>query len=118
MDKIFLEKIKEQLEARKEEIKKQLEEVADKSAREKDGYEARFPDYGRSEDENADEVATFVDSLSLEENLTNALEAVNLALKSIKEKKYGICAKCSKKIMQKRLEAFPTAHLCLKCKSK
>ncbi len=114
----FLQSIKKNLEKRLQEIKKQLEEVAQKSSRDIDGYEAKFPQYGRAEDENADEVAAFVDSLSLEDNLTNSLGAVNLALKKISQGRYGICEECGKKIARPRLKVFPTAKHCLVCKNK
>lgn len=113
----FLEAIKKKLEARRDEITRQLEEVAQKSSRDINGYEAKFPKYGRAEDENADEVAAFSDSLSLEGNLTDSLRAVELALKKLSENKYGVCEKCGRKIDRKRLEAFPTAKYCLACKS-
>jgi len=118
MLKIFLDSIKKDLHERRGEIKKQLEEIAEKSRRNKNDYEARFPQYGRAEDENAEEVAAFVDSLSLEKNLENSLADVESALIKITKDKYGICESCGRKIDKKRLKILPTARYCLSCKDK
>lgn len=118
MFKSFLDSTKKKLQARRREIRKQLESIAEKSSRSENDYEARFPEYGRAEDENADEVATFVDSLSLEKNLENSLEQVEIALKKITKGQYGVCETCGQKIRKKRLEILPTARYCLTCKNK
>ncbi|MDA2922072.1 TraR/DksA family transcriptional regulator [Patescibacteria group bacterium AH-259-L07] len=118
MFKKFVASKKKDLQERRHEIKKQLESIAEKSTRVKNDYEARFPEYGRAEDENADEVANFVDSLSLENNLENALAEVEAALKKIAKNEYGICEDCGKEMSKKRLEALPTAQYCIDCKDK
>lgn len=118
MFKKFVQLIKKDLQERRREIKKQLGTIAEKSTRAVNDYEARFPEYGRSEDENADEVATFVDSLSLENNLENALAKVESALKKIAKDEYGVCENCKKRISRKRLEVLPTAQYCIDCKDK
>lgn len=118
MFKKFVESRKKDLQERKKEIKKQLESFAEKSKTVANDYEARFPEYGRSEDENAEEVAAFVDSLSLENNLENAWAEVETALKKIAKNKYGICEDCGKEISKKRLEVLPTAQYCIDCKDK
>lgn len=118
MLKEFVQSRKKDLQERKKEIKKQLESFAEKSNRVANDYEARFPEYGRTEDENADEVAAFVDNLSLEENLENALSDVDTALGKIAKNEYGICEVCKKQISKKRLEILPTAKYCVECKDK
>jgi DnaK suppressor protein len=45
------------------------------------------------------------------------LQLIESALSRIENKKYGICARCSKKIPKERLEAIPYALLCIECKS-
>ena len=113
---INLSSIKEELQNRKQEIKKELEQVANKSGRNGNKYKPKFPEYGRAEDENADEVAAFVDTLSMGENLKKSLEEVELALQKITRGKYGLCENCGKKIENKRLKILPTARYCLSCK--
>ncbi len=117
MSNIFLSIIKDKLKKQREKIKKQLAEISNRSKR-KGGYsyEAKFPEYGRSEDENANEVADFADSISLGKSLENSLIEVELALKKIANNQYGICEICRKQINRKRLEILPTARYCLSCK--
>ena len=43
---------------------------------------------------------------------------INLALKRIYEKTYGICEICGKYIPEKRLKIIPYAKYCINCKSK
>ena len=111
-----LSSIKNDLQEQRQKIKKELEQVAKKSGWGRNNYKARFPEYGRAEDENADEVAAFVDTLSLGENLKESLEGVELALKKISCGQYGICETCGKKIGRRRLKILSTARHCLSCK--
>ena len=113
--KNFLILIKKKLQAQRKELLSQLSEIAKKSDNTGHGYEAKFPQYGRSDDENADEVSAFTDILSQKEKLENSLKDTEAALLKIKEGKYGICEKCGKKIKKERLEALPTARYCLYC---
>ena len=118
MNKKDLEVFKNRLEEMKKNIESQLGEVAEKSAHGENIYEAKFPQFGDTEDENIDEVTTFVDRLSIEENLETQLQEINLALEKIKKNKYSFCESCGEEIEGKRLEALPTARWCLQCKAK
>ena len=53
--------------------------------------------------------------LSLLEQLEDQLAEVNKALKRIDEETYGICTNCGKNILPERLEALPSAELCIDC---
>lgn len=112
-----LSSIKEVLQSKRQKIKKELEQIARKSGRNGNRYRLKFPEYGRAEDENADEVAMFVDNLSMGENLKESLEGVEIALQKITSNKYGLCETCGKKIGEKRLKILPTARYCLSCKT-
>ena len=46
------------------------------------------------------------------------LKKINLALKRIYEKSYGICEICGCRIQDKRLKVVPYAKFCIGCKSK
>ena len=46
------------------------------------------------------------------------LTYLDRALEMIKNKTYGYCQSCSQPISRARLEAVPTARLCIDCKSK
>ena len=45
------------------------------------------------------------------------LTQIESAISRLKNGKYGICARCSKKISKDRLEAIPYAVLCVDCKT-
>ncbi|CAL4319986.1 RNA polymerase-binding protein DksA [Buchnera aphidicola] len=45
------------------------------------------------------------------------IKKIEYTLKKIKEKEFGYCSSCGVKIGIKRLEARPTAHLCIDCKT-
>jgi RNA polymerase-binding protein DksA len=68
----------------------------------------------------ADIAADDIDRKTLEALGTQELKRLQLiesALARIENKKYGLCARCSKKIPRERLEAIPYALLCIDCKS-
>ncbi|MDZ4169073.1 MAG: TraR/DksA C4-type zinc finger protein [Coriobacteriia bacterium] len=54
--------------------------------------------------------------LTLEENLRDQLVAVRNAVNRIDADTYGVCERCGVDIPEERLEAVPTASLCVKCK--
>lgn len=78
----------------------------------------QFPEYGTSEDENAQEVEKFQENLSLQKNLKNLKRDVKDALVKIEKGKYGICEECNEPIEQGRLKAYPAATLCVTCANK
>jgi len=116
IDKKFIEERKVELEERKKEVLRELENDAVKVA--EHDYSAKFIDYGDKDDENAAEVATFEKNLSLEKTLEVSLYNVDKALKKIKEGNYGLCEKCDNPNDVKRLKAFPSATACMDCKKK
>lgn len=113
-----LSSVKETLQERRKEIKKELEQIAKKRGKGENNYDAVFPQYGRAEDENAEEVAAFIDSLSVGESLKNSLDDIDAALKKINSGQYGLCETCGKKIGKERLKILPTARYCLDCKKR
>lgn len=118
MNKKALDKIKEVLLKEKESLIKDLNGFAKKNTSIDNEYDAKFPDYGDDEDENASEVADFESDLYLEKTLEKSLEKVDSSLKMIENGTYGKCTECGKAIPEERLEAFPTANKCMECKRK
>lgn len=57
-------------------------------------------------------------SLGLASNEREVLYRVDLALKKIGDKTYGICTECDKSISEARLKAIPYAETCLKCQER
>jgi DnaK suppressor protein len=46
------------------------------------------------------------------------LQEIERALQAITDGTYGICSECGQRIPEERLEAFPTARMCVSCKRK
>jgi len=118
MNKKILKQIEKLLLEKKEQTKKELESFAEKNDKVENDYNAKFPQYGDHEDENASEVADFESDLYLEKTLEKSLRKIDEALGKIKQGSYGKCEKCGKAIPEKRCLAFPTANKCMDCKNK
>ena len=118
LDPKFLTDQKTLLDARKQQLLTELNVDGVKNTHADNEFEARFPDFGDKEDENAAEVAAFEGNLSLEKNLEISLFNVNKALKKIEDGSYGLCEKCGMPIDPARLKAFPSATVCMDCKKK
>lgn len=122
MDKELIQKLKQKLEQEKEIIEKELKRFAKKDEKLKGDWDTRFPKFdggevgGAALEKAADEVEEYEALLPLEHNLETKLQDINLALEKIEKNKYGKCEKCQKEISEKRLEVYPEARFCLKCK--
>ena len=118
--KEFLEKIKNELETRRAQIKEQLSNFASVDPKQKDNYSSDYPDFGEKEDENAAEVVAFESNLSLEETLEQSLEMISYSMKKLDSGTYGLCEKCGQPIDERHLEIMPTATKCspAQCKAK
>jgi DnaK suppressor protein len=112
--KEFVDKIKASLLEDKARLEKELARFSNED--ESDEKEARFPDYGSSDEDNASEVADYEANLSIESDLQKSLRDVDSALDRIDEGEYGICKYCKKTIEEKRLLARPTSSACISCK--
>jgi DnaK suppressor protein len=113
-----LKEIEAKLADEKSKLENELGQISTKNIKNPTDYQANFPDFGSSEDENAAEVTTFTDNLTLERTLESALRDVNKALVNIKTGKYGICKYCGKEIDEKRLLARPASSSCVDCKKR
>jgi RNA polymerase-binding protein DksA len=118
MNKKILSQIKDQLTQEKADIEQEIQSIADKKPSNNDDYEAKLPDYGHEEGENANEIADFNDNLALEKNLEKSLKDTEKALAQIEKGTYGVCKHCGEKIDEKRLMARPVSTSCIRCKEK
>jgi len=122
MDRELIQKLKQKLEQEKEIIEKELERFAKKDEKLKGDWDTRFPKFdggevgGAALEKAADEVEEYEALLPIEYSLETKLQDINLALEKIEKNKYGKCEKCQKEISEKRLEVYPEARFCLKCK--
>lgn len=113
-----LGQLKKSLAEEKKRIEKELGEIGQKNPKAEGDFNIRFPQYGQSKDENAQEVTEFEKMKILEANLEKRLGEINETLKKIGEDAYGICQTCSAEIEEPRLKAMPTASLCSVCAKK
>ena len=111
MEDAFLKKMKISLVSLKKEILKNL-------ASESEDFRTIIENMDPKD--LADIAADDIDRKTLEALGTQELRRLQLiesALARIENNKYGLCARCSKKIPRERLEAIPYALLCIDCKS-
>jgi len=117
MNKKLIESLKEKLENQKEVLAKELSSFATKDKNIKNNWDTKYPNRENGDmEEEADEVQEYDNLLSLEHNLELQLKDVNSALEKIENNKYGICEKCGKEIGEERLQVYPEARICMKCK--
>ncbi len=117
LEKEFVEQQKETLLQEKKKIEEELKTFTAKDSKLAGDYDAKFPDYGRSESENAQEEEEYYSRVGREGLLETQLVKVNSALKNIEAGKYGLCEKCGSEIEKERLQAEPAAVTCLEHKS-
>lgn len=118
MDKTTLKGIETSLTAEKVQLEGQLAAFAHRNPKNKDDFNAEFPQIGDKEDENAAEVETYSTNLTLERTLEAALRDTKKALERIAKGSYGVCKYCNKEIDAKRLLARPTSSACIECKKR
>lgn len=106
----FIEEMKTALLTEKNELEKELKELAHKESGE---YETNYPDYERDEEANAMEMADF-EGLNATTKLAQArLEEVGQALTSIEAGQYGVTQE-GELIPEDRLRANPAAKTLVK----
>jgi DnaK suppressor protein len=111
MEATFLKKMKTSLFSLKQEILKNL-------ASESEDFRTIIENMDPKD--LADIAADDIDRKTLEalgSQELRRLQLIESALARIENEKYGLCARCSKKIPRERLEAIPYALLCIECKS-
>ncbi|MBU1039051.1 TraR/DksA C4-type zinc finger protein [Patescibacteria group bacterium] len=116
MKQTFVEEMKTILGQTQNRLRQELDLVKAESGKKTD--KATWPEYGDKDDENAAEVATFSDKLSLNRALEETLEDVESALRRITDGSYGVCKYCQTKIDERRLRARPESSSCVDCKTK
>ncbi len=120
MDKKTLEELRQILSQEHDILRRQLGRIGKEDTRtpEQDDFQTMFPNYGDEQDENAQEVQSYSDTLSVERNLETSLQDAERALAKMEEGTYGVCENCGKPIPLERLRAFPAARLCTTCMEK
>ncbi|MDZ4063682.1 MAG: TraR/DksA C4-type zinc finger protein [Coriobacteriia bacterium] len=116
MNKTTKQELRLHLETEQSRLRAEVEEIR------REGHEALSEASGENNyrDHMADQgTATFARELdmTLDDNVREALSAVEAALARIDSGLYGTCERCGEKINEERLKAMPTATLCITCKS-
>ncbi len=115
MEQKALDALRTQLEEERVRLLAEIEEY------ERDGQEALSDVSGENNyrDHMADQgSATFARELdmSLEDNARETLARIDAALERVVVGEYGTCTRCGNEIPVERLEAVPSAELCIACK--
>jgi len=121
MNKKLKQELKEKLKQEKEKLEKMLGGFAKKDASSEGDWNTKFPSMGAGSEgvdleKEADEVEQYSTLLSIEQSLEAKFKNINLALKKIEKRGYGLCEKCNKSINVERLKISPEARFCLSCK--
>ncbi len=116
MDAVKLEELRGYLDAERARLEAEVAEIeaADRDSLSEASGENAYRDHMADQGS-----ATFERELDMtfEENLRNHLAEVRAALARIDSGKYGECERCGDAIPLDRMEAVPTASLCISCKS-
>lgn len=101
----FIKEMKEKLLLEQSALQQRLSGHARKEGGD---FQATYPEYGRSDEDNADEVAEFIATTATTEAEEKRLEEVTVALERIIAGTYGITA-TGELISEPRLRANPAA---------
>lgn len=113
LDQEIKGQLKAQLLDEKNKLEKELSLIATK---ENGDYQPNYEDFGRDEEENAEETEDYFNKIALTGTLEKKLEEINAALERMEKDTYGICTNCpGEEIPVERLKAYPAANTCLKC---
>ncbi len=112
MDQQLLEELQSRLLDEQRRLREELGRMGTQSETAADNFPAKFPEFGQEEDENAQEVDTYQNRLSIERDLESELADVDAALARIADGTFGTCEVCGQPIAEERLHANPAARTC------
>ncbi|PIP28126.1 MAG: hypothetical protein COX29_02685 [Candidatus Moranbacteria bacterium CG23_combo_of_CG06-09_8_20_14_all_35_22] len=115
LDKKTLDELKSVLLGEKMELEKNLGRIAKPVDVKEGDYETSFETLGTDKDDNATEVDQYSQNLSVETSLEKKLQEIIEALSKMEKGTYGKCENCGKDIPLERLQANPSARVCLDC---
>lgn len=109
----FIAEMKNKLQDEKNKLQEALDAIGSKHGND---YQADFPDYGRSEEDNATEMGDYANASATERTLEDELHGTQEALERIEAGTYGITA-AGDLIPEARLRANPAATTIIKWQS-
>jgi DnaK suppressor protein len=104
--------IRSRLEAERASLHEQIEALSSENQIQQDDS-----GIGNHLADDATEVFTRERNIALSNNAQDLLAQVEAAVQRLDEGSYGICARCGREIATERLEALPSATLCITCQS-
>lgn len=117
MEQEKLDHFRQRLLEEKDRLTQELKGVGQEDPDHPGKFSTIYPESGsNSDDDNAMEIAEYVDDATIEARIESELKDVDSALKAINNGTYGICKYCKEPIDEKRLEARPASSSCIKCK--
>ncbi len=111
-------KYKKLLLEKREEILKEIHDIAKESMKSQKGAPGEMSERMADTADMASDGYDRELSLNIASGEQEIIYEIDESLKLIKEGKYGKCLSCSKKIPAKRLNAVPYAKYCVQCQSK
>jgi len=119
MDTQKLQELDRELAQEEKILVKQLKEVSVENPAVAGDVEPTMPNYDDNDEDDRINVATELDrDFAMEQELEKRLKEVRAAREQIARGKYGKCINCSAQIASERLQAMPTATLCISCAQK
>ena len=118
MDNNDSEKLIKTLEARLEEVDKELSKIASENPLVHGDFDVRVEDFGSSQEDAAQEAGELDRQQALVDTLERERKEINDTLEKIKSGSYGKCSNCSADINPSRLKVVPTAAFCIDCAKK
>ncbi|HEY7666573.1 MAG TPA: TraR/DksA C4-type zinc finger protein [Actinomycetota bacterium] len=105
-----LDRIRRELEARKEELRSSLGVLVEVRR-----DPAASVSFGKRVGDGTTEAVERINQTSAARSLAGTLQAVEAALRRIDDGTYGVCVRCGAQIPAERLEAVPWTPYCVAC---
>ena len=118
LDKKTLDFYKKMLVKLKEEVSHDIRQMASDNSADKKDTQGDVSGHALHMADVASDMYDREFSLGLASNDRELLSKVDMALKRIEQKSFGICSECKKPIPAIRLKAIPYTETCLKCQEK
>jgi DnaK suppressor protein len=118
MNKDDTQKLDDSLRKEQAEIEKELKNIATENPLVKGDFDVKVEDLGPSQEDAAQEAGELDRNQAIVDELERKLKNIIATREKIKKGSYGRCEGCSVDIVKARLDAIPTASLCIACANK
>ncbi len=118
LDKATIEEMRAYILGEKDRLESELGSFAKENPQAEGGFESKWENLGNSEEDNAVEVAEYINTIGVERELEARLGEMRQALERVDNGTYGVCANCGQDIPPARLKIKPEAIYCIPCSEK